>query len=147
MSSCCSPQGIRKSLTLGAFGTAAGSWIKVAGIGQDMFWAAFTGQAVVATSQVFILSVPPKLAAVWFPADKVSSACSIGVFGNQLGIAVGFLLSPLMVKNHPELKDIGSDLAVMYYGVAGITTLCLFLVLLCMYFFRMIDYGATDSYG
>nr|CAD7399928.1 unnamed protein product [Timema cristinae] len=125
--------GIRKSLTLGSFGTAVGSWIKVAGIGQDMFWAAFTGQAVVATSQVFILSVPPKLAAVWFPADKVSSACSIGVFGNQLGIAVGFLLSPLMVKNHPELKDIGSDLAVMYYGMAGITTLCLFLVLL---FFR-----------
>nr|CAD7194227.1 unnamed protein product [Timema douglasi] len=125
--------GIRKSLILGSFGTAVGSWIKVAGIGQSMFWAAFTGQAVVATSQVFILSVPPRLAAVWFPADKVSSACSIGVFGNQLGIAVGFLLSPLMVKNHPELKDIGSDLAVMYYGMAGITTLCFFLVLL---FFR-----------
>lgn len=34
--------------------------------------------------QVFILNVPPRLAAVWFGADQVSSACSIGVFGNQV---------------------------------------------------------------
>jgi hypothetical protein len=34
--------------------------------------------------QVFILGVPPNVAAVWFGAEQVSSACSIGVFGNQV---------------------------------------------------------------
>lgn len=34
--------------------------------------------------QVFILSLPARLAAVWFGLDQVSSACSIGVFGNQV---------------------------------------------------------------
>lgn len=34
--------------------------------------------------QVFILSLPARLAAVWFGPDQVSSACSVGVFGNQV---------------------------------------------------------------
>lgn len=34
--------------------------------------------------QVCILSLPAPLAAVWFGPDQVSSACSIGVFGNQV---------------------------------------------------------------
>lgn len=34
--------------------------------------------------QVFILSLPARVAAVWFGPDQVSSACSVGVFGNQV---------------------------------------------------------------
>lgn len=44
----------------------------------------FAGQTVVAISQIFILGIPPQLAATWFPSDQVSSACAIGVFGNQV---------------------------------------------------------------
>ena len=44
----------------------------------------FTGQTIIAISQIFILGIPPQLAATWFPADQVSSACAIGVFGNQV---------------------------------------------------------------
>lgn len=36
--------------------------------------------------QVFILSLPARVAAVWFGPDQVSSACSIGVFGNQVSV-------------------------------------------------------------
>ena len=45
----------------------------------------------------FILEMPPKIAAVWFPATEVSTATSVGVFGNQVGIALGFLIPPLII--------------------------------------------------
>ena len=65
-------------------GTTAGSWIKVFSADPERFWLTFVGQTLVALSQTFILSVPARLAAVWFGPDQVSSACSIGVFGNQV---------------------------------------------------------------
>lgn len=72
------------TLLIGAFGTAAGAWIKVLSVVPNRFYVALIGQTVAAISQVFILSVPPNLAAVWFGPDQVSSACSFGVFGNQV---------------------------------------------------------------
>lgn len=68
----------------GSIGTAVGSWIKVFSVAPDRFWVTFLGHTIVALSQTFILSVPSRLAAVWFGPDQVSSACSIGVFGNQV---------------------------------------------------------------
>lgn len=79
------------TLLMGAFGTALGSWIKVLGVAPHLFYVALFGQTVTAMSQVFILGVPPNVAAVWFGAEQVSSACSIGVFGNQ--VAVSFNLA------------------------------------------------------
>lgn len=77
-------QGLRSAAILGALGTALGSWLKVFSVATDRFWITFLGQSIVAISQTFILSVPARLAAVWFGPDQVSSACSIGVFGNQV---------------------------------------------------------------
>jgi hypothetical protein len=51
----------------------------------------------------------------------------------QLGIAIGFLLPPLLVKNSDSLHEIGHDLSVMYYCVAGFTTALLVLIVLCEY--------------
>lgn len=65
-------------------GTTIGSWIKVAAVNPNLFWVAFMGHTLVALSQIFVLSVPARLAAVWFGPAQVSSACSIGVFGNQV---------------------------------------------------------------
>lgn len=65
-------------------GTCLGAWIKVASVSSDRFWVTFLGQAIVGGSQIFILNVPAKLSAVWFGPEQVSSACSIGVFGNQV---------------------------------------------------------------
>lgn len=42
------------------------------------------GQTVASVAQIFLLGVSPNVAAVWFGADQVSLACSIGVFGNQV---------------------------------------------------------------
>ena len=77
-------QGLRIAVLLGSFGTAVGSWIKVLSASPGLFWVAFCGQTIVAMSQIFILGIPPLLAAVWFGPDQVSTATSIGVFGNQV---------------------------------------------------------------
>lgn len=77
------PQGLRIAAISGVLGTCLGAWIKCFSVQPDLFWVGFIGQSIVAASQVFILSLPAKVAAVWFGPDQVSSACSIGVFGNQ----------------------------------------------------------------
>lgn len=93
----------------------------------------FTGQSIVAISQIFILGIPAQLAATWFPASQVSSACAIGVFGNQLGVALGFVIPVTAVRNQKQEKDIhliGDDLFHMFLGVAIATTVLLLAILL-----------------
>lgn len=79
-------KGLRIAAVFGCLGTCLGAWVKVLGVHPDLFYVAFIGQSIVAASQVFILSLPAKLAAVWFGPNQVSSACSIGVFGNQVSV-------------------------------------------------------------
>ncbi|CAK1544368.1 unnamed protein product [Leptosia nina] len=122
--------GLRITTIIGSLGTCAGAWMKVFSVPPDMFWVGFAGQTIVAISQVFILNVPPRLAAVWFGADQVSSACSIGVFGNQLGIALGFLLPPIIVRAQGTVEEIGEDFKFMFYLIAGVTTVLLVLIVL-----------------
>ncbi|XP_026319564.1 uncharacterized MFS-type transporter C09D4.1 [Hyposmocoma kahamanoa] len=122
--------GLRVTTIIGAFGTCAGAWLKVFSVPQDRFWLGFTGQTVVAISQVFILNVPPRLAAVWFGADQVSSACSVGVFGNQLGVALGFVLPPMLVGANGTIQEIATDLQRMFYIVAGLTSVIFVLIVL-----------------
>uniref|UniRef100_A0A2M4BLW0 Choline/ethanolamine transporter FLVCR1 n=1 Tax=Anopheles marajoara TaxID=58244 RepID=A0A2M4BLW0_9DIPT len=125
--------GLRIAAIAGVLGTCLGAWVKCFSVSPELFWVGFIGQSIVAASQVFILSLPAKVAAVWFGPDQVSSACSIGVFGNQLGIAVGFLVPPMLVENHDDISLIGDDLRLMFYIVAGFTT---FLVVLVLFFFK-----------
>jgi hypothetical protein len=61
-----------------------GAWLKVVSLAPDSFWLAFIGQALVGTAQVFIVGVPAQLAAVWFGPSQVSTACALGVIGNQV---------------------------------------------------------------
>lgn len=75
------------SVIIGMAGTCIGAWIKVVSVSPDRFWVTFLGQTVVGLSQIFILNIPARLAAVWFGPKQVSSACSIGVFGNQVSKA------------------------------------------------------------
>ena len=145
--------GLRFSILLGASGTAIGSWIKCASVDPSRFWLTMTGQSIVAASQLFILHIPSRLAAVWFGSHEVSRATSVGVFGNQVGIALGFLLPPFIIRicksvdpshTHHHLManstDIDSDrinedevsdaLSIMFYGVAVVTTIILVMMII-----------------
>jgi len=77
-------QGLRVAVLIGSFGTALGSWIKVFSASPNLFWVTFVGQTVVAISQIFVLGIPPLLAAIWFGPNEISKATAVGVFGNQV---------------------------------------------------------------
>lgn len=126
--------GLRKAILLGTLGTALGSAIKWWMGGQaDMssFWWMMLGQTIVALSQLYIISIPPLLAAVWFPDHQVSTATGIGVFGNQLGIALGFIVPPWVISDISSSKEIiGKDLNALSCGIFFISfIICLVSIL------------------
>lgn len=122
--------GLRVTVLLGAIGTTSAAWINAVGVAPDLFYVVLIGQTVASVAQIFLLGVSPNVAAVWFGADQVSLACSIGVFGNQIGVALGFLIPPMLVHDHENPEDIGTDLRFMLYIIAGFCT-----ALLCAVFF------------
>ena len=77
-------KGLRLNLICGAFLNALGAWIKCACLSTDRFAVLMFAQTLCAIAQIFILGIPARLAAVWFGPNQVSTATSIGVFGNQV---------------------------------------------------------------
>ena len=77
-------KGLRVVIICGSLFNALGAWIKVVCVSQDRFVLLLFAQAICAVSRIFILGIPAKLAAVWFGPNQVSTATSIGVFGNQV---------------------------------------------------------------
>ncbi|XP_023014600.1 uncharacterized MFS-type transporter C09D4.1 isoform X4 [Leptinotarsa decemlineata] len=101
---------MRTAGILGCVGTFLGTAIKIFSLQTDRFYVVFCGQTILAVSQVLIACLPPKLAALWFDASEVSIACSLGVFGSQLGVALGYIIPPLIVNNHNSIEDIEAGL-------------------------------------
>lgn len=112
-------------------------------------WVVYIGQTILSSMQVFILSLPPRIAAVWFGDKevkhnsffhctlfkitnfKVSRACALGVFGTQLGAAIGFILPPMLVKNHENLDYIRVELAHLTSGLSIISVASVLAVIFC----------------
>ena len=57
----------------------------------------FLGQILAAASEVFFLPLPPIIASTWFAANRRTLVTSIGVMANSVGIAIGFLIPPLLI--------------------------------------------------
>lgn len=123
-------KGLRVIALTGSALNCVGAWIKTASVRPDLFGVTVFGQFVCSLAQVFILGMPSRIASVWFGAREVSTACSIGVFGNQLGIAVGFLVPPLLVPNIADLGQLADHISIMFYGTAAVASLLFILVIL-----------------
>ncbi|CAG5116672.1 unnamed protein product [Candidula unifasciata] len=119
-------KGLRVCCILGSFLNAAGAWLKCASVSPDRFGLLMFAQTLCAISQLCILAIPPRLAAVWFGPGEVSTATSFGVFGNQLGVAAGFLIPPILVPNSDNLDSMSTDFNIMFYSTAGVTTIIFF---------------------
>ncbi|XP_044729454.1 uncharacterized MFS-type transporter C09D4.1-like [Chrysoperla carnea] len=120
-------KGVRFALLLAAGGNFIGSWLKVFSSHPNGFYIGLIGQSILSVSQLFMLSMPPKLAGIWFDSNQMSTACTIGVFGTQLGAAAGFLVTPNVVNDHDNPDEIGQDLFMLFLIVAIITTIILIL--------------------
>eukprot|EP00126_Sphaerothecum_destruens_P015701 Sdes_comp9738_c0_seq1m1247 len=96
--------GLRWSLVVGAFLNAVGPWIRYVGRNPNGWDWIFAGQFVAACAQSFTLSAPPKIAAEWFGEKERSTATSIGVLANNMGIAFG-MLSYNVVKSDSDIPS------------------------------------------
>ncbi|XP_051511864.1 feline leukemia virus subgroup C receptor-related protein 1-like isoform X1 [Myxocyprinus asiaticus] len=117
-------KGLRMTALLGAGLNGVGAWVKCASVRPDLFWVTMIAQIICSVAQVFILGLPSRIASVWFGPREVSTACATAVLGNQLGVAIGFLLPPVLVPNTPDDKELmGHNISIMFYGTAGVSTL------------------------
>ncbi|XP_056282082.1 feline leukemia virus subgroup C receptor-related protein 2-like isoform X3 [Pseudoliparis swirei] len=123
-------KGLRVTALLANVLNLAGTWIKVASAKSNLFGVTMLGQFMSALSLVFILGMPSRMASVWFGTSEVSTACSIGVLGNQMGIAIGFLLPPILVPNVDDLDELAYHIRIMFYISAGAATVLFILVII-----------------
>uniref|UniRef100_H2Z1Z5 Major facilitator superfamily (MFS) profile domain-containing protein n=1 Tax=Ciona savignyi TaxID=51511 RepID=H2Z1Z5_CIOSA len=121
--------GLRKILLVGSSLNAVGSLVKIGSVAPNLFAVSFLGQTIAACAQSFILEIPPKIASVYFGPSEVSTATAVGVFGNQLGVALGFLLPPIIVPDGTE-EEIASGLRILFISSAVVCTVVVFLVFL-----------------
>ncbi|KAK9531604.1 hypothetical protein VZT92_011020 [Zoarces viviparus] len=83
-------RGIREVVLVGSAFNCIGAWIKIGSAGPNLFPVTCFGQFVCSVGTVLVLGIPSHLASVWFGEKEVSTACSIGVVGNQVRLNVSF---------------------------------------------------------
>uniref|UniRef100_A0A0B7A656 Major facilitator superfamily (MFS) profile domain-containing protein n=1 Tax=Arion vulgaris TaxID=1028688 RepID=A0A0B7A656_9EUPU len=123
--------GLRFCCICGSMLNAAGAWLKCASVSPDRFALLMFAQTICAMGQVWVLGIPARLAAIWFGPNEVSTATSLGVFGNQVGIAVGFLIPPIIIDDSNNMEATGSGLTIICFSTAAFTT-CIF-ILICIF--------------
>jgi FLVCR family feline leukemia virus subgroup C receptor-related protein len=123
-------RGLRTVAIIATFLNAVGAWLKCAAVRPDLFPVLIFAQTICAIAQVFILGIPARLAAVWFGSNEVSTATAIGVFGNQIGCALGFLIPPEIVRSSADYDTMRHELYIMFYTGASVTTLLFILVVI-----------------
>ncbi|XP_035808259.2 feline leukemia virus subgroup C receptor-related protein 2 isoform X1 [Amphiprion ocellaris] len=123
-------RGIRDVVVVGSAFNCIGAWIKTSTANSNMFAMTFFGQFVCSVATVYILGIPSRLASLWFGQQEVSTACSIGVLGNQMGIAIGFLVPPILVPNVDDMTELAYHIRIMFYISAGVATFIFVLVII-----------------
>ncbi|XP_003787107.1 feline leukemia virus subgroup C receptor-related protein 2 [Otolemur garnettii] len=122
--------GLRTIAITGSALNCLGAWVKLGSLQPHLFPVTVVGQVICSMAQVFILGMPSRLASVWFGANEVSTACSMAVFGNQLGIALGFLIPPVLVPSISDRDKLAYHISIMFYIIAGVATLLFILVVI-----------------
>ncbi|NXC40021.1 FLVC2 protein, partial [Penelope pileata] len=123
-------KGLRLIALLGSALNGLGAWVKLGSLRPHLFPVTVLGQVLCSMAQVFILGMPSRIASVWFGSHEVSTACSIAVFGNQLGIALGFLIPPVLVPNVEDTEELAYHISIMFFLTAGVATALFILVVI-----------------
>uniref|UniRef100_A0A8C4J5E1 FLVCR choline and putative heme transporter 2 n=1 Tax=Dromaius novaehollandiae TaxID=8790 RepID=A0A8C4J5E1_DRONO len=123
-------RGLRPIALVGSALNGLGAWVKLGSLKPHLFPVTVLGQVICSLAQVFILGMPSRIASVWFGSHEVSTACSIAVFGNQLGIALGFLVPPVLVPNVEDEEKLAYHISIMFFMTAGVATALFILVVI-----------------
>jgi FLVCR family feline leukemia virus subgroup C receptor-related protein len=104
---------------------ALGAGIKYAASTRKLYGLLLAGQVVSAISQAMFLALPAELAAIWFSPKQRSIATGLMVLANQMGIALGLLLSPRFTNSEFEFEKY----------ILGIFLICLAITVLIVLIF------------
>ncbi|CAK5078942.1 unnamed protein product [Meloidogyne enterolobii] len=101
---------LRYSILIAAWANGIGAFIRLASsfFPDDMpgfrFPVGISGQAIAALAYPFIMFLPTKVAAAWFPDNQRTLATTIGVMSNPLGVLLANLISPMIVGSCEHVK-------------------------------------------
>ncbi|XP_015511665.2 uncharacterized MFS-type transporter C09D4.1-like [Neodiprion lecontei] len=109
---------LRRTILITTTGVSIGCWIKVFAASPDRFDLAIFAQLLFGVFQVFVLSVPGRLASHWFGPKEVALATAVGFYGPQAGMIVCSLTVPTVVEDHENIEDIGRDLSFIFWPQA-----------------------------
>ncbi|RHY97722.1 hypothetical protein DYB37_008088, partial [Aphanomyces astaci] len=101
-------RGLRFGVVLGAGLQAAGASLRVVGDWIDpsyQLYFLFGGQMLAAVAMPFMVNSPPMLSALWFPPSQRAMATSVAVNCNQIGIALVYILCPLVVTSVTDIPN------------------------------------------
>ena len=122
--------GLRKAVLIGASGIALGAIVKCFATSPTRFYVIILGQIIVSLSEQFIFCIPARIASVWFPDNQVSLATGFGIFGNQCGIALGFLIPQALLDQLETQEEIAIGLWRLFLWTAILATATLFVLAL-----------------
>lgn len=74
-------------------------------------------------AQPFILNAPGLVAGKWFPENERATANGVGLLASYLGMAIGLLLTPILLEVGQSIRDI-----LLIYGIAAAVCAALFLL-------------------
>ncbi|XP_035668177.1 feline leukemia virus subgroup C receptor-related protein 1-like [Branchiostoma floridae] len=125
--------GLRVVGLLGSSLNCIGAWLKVAGVGRERFRSPCSPRPSApwrrSSSSGCLPGLPPS---VRDPGRCLPPRLLVSL-ASQLGIALGFLIPPVLVPNAADIAVVERGMDVMMFGTAGVTTLLFILVII---FFR-----------
>ncbi|CAG9816182.1 unnamed protein product [Phaedon cochleariae] len=133
---------LRVTIIVSSTLTFAGILVKLFCCDASKFYVLLIGQGICACGQVYVLSIPSKLASVWFGSNELSTACSIAVMSIQAGGAIGGILPPFLIY-HDTVDAIGHSLyrmLILNAIMAGIV-----FILILLFFRAKPDYPPSKS--
>lgn len=105
-------KGLRYLVIMASGASMVGAAFKFLSTFGRQFWLYELGQICCAFAEAFAICLPARIAAVWFPSNEVSTATSIGVFGNQFGIAMSFVIPTYIMTGPIETESHDSNLTI-----------------------------------
>ncbi|XP_074653318.1 solute carrier family 49 member 4 homolog isoform X2 [Tubulanus polymorphus] len=125
-------KGLRVSVILTSALLVVGCGIKCISKWDPYFtWLAHLGCIVSGFAGPVVMAGPPCVSATWFPANGRTTATAIMIVSNYLGVALSFILGPLIVNTHttynnittptPNISYISSDIFIDFSNTSNVT--------------------------
>ncbi|KAI1721577.1 major facilitator superfamily domain-containing protein [Ditylenchus destructor] len=106
--------GLRWAILVAAWANGIGAAIRFSSsfvTPEYRFIVGITGQGIAALAYPFIMFLPTKVAAAWFPDNQRGLATTIGVMANPLGVLLANLISPRVVTDPSHLIYLNAVIA------------------------------------